>query len=88
MIKWFAGICVLENIFTFIYWIWIIDLSQQYCIVYKKKKKKKKKKNEQSDLIEKSTSKIPTLQISAWFAFNFIMGKSENIWFFKNQWLE
>ena len=32
--------------------------------------------------------KIPTLQISAWFCFIFTVGKSENTWFFKNQWLE
>ena len=37
----------------------------------------------------KSGSKLPTLQISAWFGFIFIMGKSENICFlFKNHWLE
>ena len=32
--------------------------------------------------------KLPTLQIYASFGFIFTMGKSENIWFFKNQWLE
>ena len=31
----------------------------------------------------KSASKLPTLQISTWFAFIFTMGKSENIWFLK-----
>ena len=36
----------------------------------------------------KPDTKLSTLQISASFAFIFTMGKSENIWFFKNQWLE
>ena len=30
---------------------------------------------------------VPTLQISAWFAFIFTMGKSKTIWCFKKQWL-
>ena len=45
-------------------------------------------KNWTSETSWKSGSKLPTLHISAWFGFVFTMGKTENILFFKNQWLE
>ena len=45
-------------------------------------------KNWTSGTCWKSASKLPILQISAKFAFIFTIGKSENIWFFKIQWIE
>ena len=42
-------------------------------------------KNWRSGTCWKFGAKLPTLQISAWFGFIFTMGKSENIWFFKNR---
>ena len=45
-------------------------------------------KNWTSGTCWKSVFRLPTLQISAYFAFIFTMGKSENIWFFENHWPE
>ena len=74
LVKWFFGIFVKENIFYFPllnlnYWCFSTILW-------------KFQKNWTSGTIWKSRSKLPTLQISAWFGFIFTMGKSENIWFF------
>ena len=75
----FRNFC-LRKYFYFLCWIWIIDISQQYCENFRKKWT--------SGTCWKSGSKSPTLLISAWFALIFTMGKSENIWFFKNHWRE
>ena len=80
IVKWFFGIFVYENIFffsllNFNYWCLTTILW-------------KFQKNWTSRICWKSGSNLPTLHISACFGFIFIMGKSINIWFFKNQYLE
>ena len=65
---------------TFLSWIWIIDVSHINIV------KISEKINKQNLL--KTCLQLPALQISALFAFTFTMGKSENIQFFENQWLE
>ena len=77
IVKWFFGIFVWENIFYFSslnlnFWCFTTILW----------------KFQKNWTCWKSGPKLPTLQISACIGFIFIMGKSENIWFFKNQWLE
>ena len=80
IVKWFFGVFVYENIFYFSllnlnYWCFTTILW-------------KFQKNWTSGTCWKSASKLPTLQISAKFAFIFSIGKCENIWFFKIQWIE
>ena len=80
IVKWFFGVFVWENILYFS----LLNLNY-WCfttIVWKFKK------NWTSGTCWKSASKLPTLQISAKFTFIFTIGKSENIWFFKIQWIE
>ena len=76
----FWNFCLRKYFFTFLCWIWIIDASQQYCENFKK--------IEQAELIENlPPSYLPNRFLHNWHQF-ITMGKSENIWFFKNQWLE
>ena len=80
IVKWFFGVFVWENIFYFSllnlnYWCFTTILW-------------KFQKNWTSRSCWKSASKLPTLQISAKFTFIFTIGKSENIWFCKIQWIE
>ena len=71
IVKWFFFfIFVRVNIFL-LWWIWIVDISRQYCENFRK--------NWTSRTCWKSASNLPTLQISALFAFIFTMGKRENI---------
>ena len=80
IVKWFFGNFVWENIFYF-----PLLNSNFWCfttILWKFQK------NWTSETSWKSGSKLPTLQISAWFGLIFTMGKSENIWFLKKQCLE
>ena len=75
IVKWFFGVFVYENIFYFSllnlnYWCFTTILW-------------KFQKNWTNGTCWKSASKLPTLQISAKFAFIFTIGKSENISFFK-----
>ena len=77
IVKWFFWILSKKIFFTFLCWIWIIDILQQYCENFRKKSNKWN--------LLKIWLQVPTLQISARFGFIFTMGKSENIWFFKNQ---
>ena len=74
VVKWFFGIFVLENMFYF-----SLLTFNDWCsttILWKFQKIWTR------ETCWKSGSKLPTLQISAWFGFIFTMGKSENIWLF------
>ena len=80
IVKWFLGFLSKKIFFIFLRWILIIDVSKQHFENFRK--------NEQAELVEN----LPQIYLPYRILHNLhsflLWGKSENIWFFKNHWLE